>query len=362
MGTNNANMGIRNSNKNKKGKKRGAIIAACSLVVIVVVAVLLLKNIGNTVASASVISYQVEEITYGDVSTTISGSGTLTPVSSKTLTPSSSSTIWGSYSAEVTSIKFTVGDEVEEDDVILTVKDSNGNKKNIKAPYDGVIIDLPVAVGDDVSKDTELVTVIGKDGFTIELSVDELSISSVSIGQEVSVTVDAVEGNYTGSVSNISYMGTTSGSVTSYKVLVRIDYAEGMYPGMSASANIMIESSGDGLLVPVEAVRTSGDDSYIYLAPSGAEAGMEYGETEIDLSKLTKVNVTTGMSDGTYIRIENAELAEGDLIIIVRLTSTATGSSSDDTESFPNRGGNGDFGNFDPSNMPDFPSGGGFGN
>ena len=138
---------------------------------------------------------------------------------------------------------------------------------------------------------------------------------------------------------------------------------------MSASAEIVIEDSGDGLLVPVDAVGTSGDDNYVYLAPSGAELGTSYEEGEIDLNDLTKVTVETGMSDGSYMMIESDELTEGDLIVITQITSTMTGSDSEGEDGgfggmggFPGGGGmdfgDFDFENFDPSQMPQ--GGGGF--
>ncbi|MCC8191716.1 MAG: hypothetical protein LIO41_01540 [Ruminococcus sp.] len=133
---------------------------------------------------------------------------------------------------------------------------------------------------------------------------------------------------------------------------------------MSASAEIVIESSGEGLIVPVSAVRTSGDDSYIYLAPSDAEDGDEYSEDEIDESSLTKVTVETGTSDGSNIIVESDDLEEDDLIVIVTITSTQTGSTSDDSDStFGGRGDMGggmDFGDFDFESF-DGGAGGGMG-
>ena len=150
---------------------------------------------------------------------------------------------------------------------------------------------------------------MSKDGFELNISVDELEISDVEQGQEVTVNVDAVSEEYTGTVSAVSYNGSNDSSSVSYDITVQIDYAEGIYPAMSASAEIVIESSGEGLLIPVEAVQTSGDNSYVYLAPNGSESGTEYDEDEIILSDLDTVTIETGMSDGSYILIESEELS-----------------------------------------------------
>lgn len=229
--------------------------------------------------------------------------------------------------------------------------------------------------GDEISDETNIAMFMSTDGYQMTISVDETNISLVKLGQAVEITIDASnEEMPTGKVTDISYNGSTSGSTTAYKLTVTFDYVEGTYPGMSVSAEIVIEDSGDGLLVPVSAVQTSGDTNYVYLAPSGAALADVYEEGDIDVTKLTKVTVTTGMSDGSYIMIESGNLSEGDLIVVITRTSTLTGSENSgggndgmgsfDGGSFPSGGfpgGDFDFGDFDPSQFGggSFP---GFGN
>lgn len=332
---------------NKKQFKKKKLIAAIVIILLAVIAIIvILPRITAQSSSSSIVTtYNVDEITYGNVSSTISGSGTLTPVTSETLT--------ASRAAEVTSVNYNAGDEVASGDVIAVLTAGNGSTEEITASFDGVIIEIPINAGDDISQGGEVAMVMGKDGYTLGIAVDELDIATVALDQEVDITIDAVSGDYTGSVSDISYNGSTSGSVTAYEITVSVDYIEGVYPGMSVSAEIVVEDSGDGLIVPVDAVSTSGDDSYIYLAPDSAETGDEYEEDELDLSDLTTVTVETGMSDGSYIMIESDELEEGDLIVITTVTSTQTGSDSSSSEDMSGMDfSDFDFEDFDPSSMP----------
>ena len=349
----------------KKGFKytKPIVISAIGLAVVVSAAVVLPKVIGGKVASTRIVTYNVEQVTQGNVTQTISGSGNLTPVTQTTLS--------SSKGGEVEEVNYTVGSEVEEDAVIATI-----NGEDIVAPHDGVLLELPIAVGDEVAKGGSVAMIMGKDGFTMGIAVDETEISSVALDQEVTFTIDALGEDYVGKVTEISYNGSSSGSSVAFQITATVDYVAGVYPGMSASAQIVIEDSGEGLLVPVDAVSTSGDDNYIYLAPSGSEAGTVYEEEEIDVSDLTKVTVETGMSDGTYMIIESDEITDGDLIVITNITSTLTGSESEEEGGrggmggFPG-GGDGqfpgggmdfsdfDFENFDPNQMPG--GGGGFG-
>ena len=353
----------------KSAKKSGfkhtkliVVIAICLIAVIAAI-IILPKLFGEKAVATKITTYNVEAVSYGNVTQTISGSGTLTPVTKDTLTCTSG--------GEVTEVNFTVGDEVAENDVIAII-----NEEEIIAPYDGILLELPLAVGDEVAMGGSVAMIMGKDGFTMGIAVDETEIASIALEQEVSFTIDAINETVEGSVTAISYNGSSSGGSVAFQITATVEYVEGVYPGMSASAQIVIEDSGEGLLVPVDAVKTSGDEQYVYLAPAGATQGTVYAQDTLDINSLTKVSVETGMSDGTYILVESDELEEGSLIIITKVTSTLTGSESDGEENgFGNRGdmgnfpggmdfGDFDFENFDPSQMPSggFPGGsGGFG-
>lgn len=347
---------------NHSKRTKTIVLSAAGLIAIILVIVLIVNFFsGKAAKSSSITTYHVEAITAGNVDTTISGSGTLTPISQETLVTTKAVTI--------TAVNYEVGDTVEKDAVIAAAEDENGTETTFAAPYDCVLLELPIADEDELAANSQIAMIMGTDGFTMGIAVDELDISTIKVGQQADFTIDAVDGDYTGTVTAVSYNGSSNGGTTAYQITATVGYVQGVYPGMSASAEIVIESSGEGLLVPVDAVRTSGDSNYVYLAPSGTAEGTEYAGDELDVSELTKVTVETGMSDGSYILIESDDLAEGDLIVIAKITSTQTGSDSQSQGGFGGMGGfpggggmdfgDFDFENFDPSNMP-FNAGGSF--
>lgn len=383
------------------------VSSVAGLVAVTVATVVILGEIRkNEAVPTSVTTYHVDEITFGDVNTTLSGSGTLSPVRKESLTLSLDALVseeeteaeteaetdeetdeeetsdeavteaetdtetddspaiaaTGTYgdsgsmpsmgTATTPTVVYTIetvncvpGDRLEEGYILATFTDEDGVAYDYPAPYDCVILDMILSAGDELATGGAVATIMSKEGFTMSLSVDEYDIAVVELGQEVTFEVSALGEAFTGEITNISY----SGSSGSYQITAGMAYRDGIYPGMSVSAEIVIESSGEGLLVPVDAVKTSGDDSYIYLAPAGAAFGDEYAEDELTLSDLSRVVVETGMSDGSYILIESDELAEGDLIVITKLTSTLTGSTSDE--------GSGNMGGFGGGGMGGFPGG-----
>ena len=155
--------------KRKSGKKwiKPVCITAVVLAVVIAAAIILPNVLGKNTASTRITTYNVTGVTYGNITQTISGSGTITPVTSETLT--------STKGGEVEKVNFTVGDEVAENDVIAVI-----NSEKITAPCDGILLELPLAVGDEVAQGGSVAMVMGKDGFKMGIAVDETEISSVN--------------------------------------------------------------------------------------------------------------------------------------------------------------------------------------
>ena len=75
----------------------------------------------------------------------------------------------------------------------------------------------------------------------MSINVDELQISSISVGQKVQITADAVQDKtYVGTVTRVSMKGTANGGTTTYPVTIRIDDTGSLMPGMNATAALDI--------------------------------------------------------------------------------------------------------------------------
>ena len=132
------------------------------------------------------------------------------------------------------------------------------------------------------------------------LNVDELQVSSLSVGQSVQVTADAVpDKTYTGVVTRVSLKGTSNGGTTTYPVKVRIDETDGLRPGMNANAEIVVAQAKNTLTVPNAAIVRGGYVLVTQDSPSAvnADPGM------IAPDGYVYVPVKTGVSDDNYTQI-----------------------------------------------------------
>ena len=255
------------------------------------------------------------------------GSATFAYQAERTLTAQAAGT--------VTSINVQEGSEVAKDDIILGLSGDDltesiqsaseslrsaeismqnlqdaMNNYTITAPISGTIIEKDAKVGDAVKAGDTLCIVYDLSYLEMNINVDELQISSISVGQQVQITADAVpDKTYVGTVTRVSMKGTANGGTTTYPVTIRIDDTDGLRPGMNANAEIVVAEAKNALVVPNAAVVRG---SYVLVtkdSPSAANA-----DTTMEAPEgFVYVPVKTGVSDDDYTQIVSG-IQEGDTI------------------------------------------------
>ena len=148
-----------------------------------------------------------------------------------------------------------------------------------------------------------LASVTSQEHMSLEIQMDELDISRISLGQEALISVDALGGEqFEATVTGIANTDENEGGNSKFAVELTVEKSGDMLPGMSASASISLGSSGRVLCVPVAALDKEGSQDVVY---TGCDE---------DGDRLTDpVAVTTGVSDGEYVQLLSG-LEEGQTV------------------------------------------------
>lgn len=151
--------------------------------------------------------------------------------------------------------------------------------------------------------ETELMKVIPQDRMTVEVSIDELDILSVSQGQQAEITVDALPGRaFYGTVTQIDPIGKNSGGNTRYTVTITVDRDANMLQGMNATAILTTGSTENVLTVPVAALDQRGGRSYVYTGfDSEKRTLLDPVEVELGVSDGQTVEILSGLSEGEQV-------------------------------------------------------------
>ncbi|SCY33641.1 efflux RND transporter periplasmic adaptor subunit [Alkaliphilus peptidifermentans] len=186
--------------------------------------------------------------------------------------------------------------ETQREATAQSIRDSE-----VKSPISGIVIQRNVEVGEIASQQMPAFIIVDIDRVVVETSVTEKMINSISKGQEIVVTIKALDGKkFNGIVDTIS--PAVSGQSVGYPVKIVIDNINHeLKPGMFAEVSFVIENKENVLLVPMESVLTTNKDSYVYLLN--------------DDDTVSRKLVKTGHKDGKYFEIIDG-LKEGDPVLV----------------------------------------------
>ena len=194
----------------------------------------------------------------------------------------------------------------------------------ITAPISGTVIEKNFKAGDTIDNNSltaaggTLAVLYDMSTLTFEMKIDEKDINKVQVGQEVTITADAVEGvTFSGVVDTVNINGTTVSGQTNYPVTVVINDPQDLKPGMNVSADIIVERAGTVLCVPVDAVNRGSDKPTVQVAQEGA---LDENGNVAAPSKLETREVTLGRNDNDNIEITSG-LSEGEIVVWVNEVS-----------------------------------------
>ena len=218
-----------------------------------------------------------------------------------------------SYGGTIESVKVSVGDKVKRADTLFKLTDSpltlkienlrlqreaaaksleeaKQQRENliVVAPCDGTIATLSISEGDEISSGAMLCALLEGEDMNLTIAVDELDVVEVEVGQKVKITVDALsDAEMDGEVYKIAPVGSNSGGVTTYDVELTFDAeGSGVRSGMNATGEITVASTDSTLYVPVEALMTMGNDTYLMVENAGETASTMTADSMPDLSSM----------------------------------------------------------------------------
>ena len=193
--------------------------------------------------------------------------------------------------------------EVEKLELQLSLAEKQLENQYIKAPFAGTLLSLNQNPGDLINPGTVAAQVVDLNELFVEVPISEVDIPSIQIGQSVILFFDAYfEEEFSGTVSEISESGDRSTGVVNYTITVRMeDQSNRIKPGMTAAVSILTSEKPNTLVIPSESIFSRDGLSYVYVLRDG---------------KLEMVRVKVGAYSNQLIEVLEADIAEGELIVI----------------------------------------------
>jgi HlyD family secretion protein len=173
----------------------------------------------------------------------------------------------------------------------------------IIAPFDGTVTDIFNYEGDHVSSGTSAIQLDNLKVMVVDVSVSEVDVNHIAVGDNVAVTFDAINNKvYDGVVSQVGESGIDNSGVIKFNVSITLtDPDELIKPGFTAVSTITTDHAEGVLLVPVSAIHTLNGQKVVVIRRNGL---------------LTTLPVTLGATSEMYSELIDGDLQEGDQVAI----------------------------------------------
>ena len=200
---------------------------------------------------------------------------------------------------------------LEQLSAVLENVDSQGN---VIAPISGTILSLNAAEGSYVGPTAPVAVIDGAEQLEIAVSVSEALVPKLAEGDEVDVTIRALDQKLVGSIKKIE---TTANMQTKlYSVTISVqEHVEGLMSGMFADVSFRTDTSTDAVVIPTEAILTSNNVQYVFVVE---DETARYVEISTGLTGNGITEATSGLSAGDLlVTVGQAYLSDGDTVRIV---------------------------------------------
>lgn len=204
----------------------------------------------------------------------------------------------------------------------------------LKAPIDGKVSSFTVKVGDKLDAKAQVGKVADYNAMEMKISVDELDIAKMQVGQPVTISFDALPGKkYEGKVAKVALEGTVKNDIATFDVTVQISNSAGILAGMNGSAEIAIAQRENVLTVPAQAVRTTGGKSIVQILQDGKATPVE---VQVGLRTTADVEILSGLTEGQQVITTTVRPQSG-----LQIPGLGGGNNANRNQGFPGGGANG---------------------
>ena len=193
----------------------------------------------------------------------------------------------------------------------------NLEKMNIRAPFDGVIVNLPhYSEEAKLNSGTSVVTIMDYSTMLLEINLPESAINEVKVGQKANITHYTLpKDTIIGEITELS--PAISAETRTFKGKLMIDNSKLLIrPGMFVKADIVTESHNSTIIIPKNIVRNDRNRRTVFVVDQGIARAKQ---VKLGLEDKTSVEVLSGLDKDDQLIIRGYEtLRDGSKVKIQR--------------------------------------------
>ena len=191
---------------------------------------------------------------------------------------------------------------------------------NVVAPMSGVLASLNVTENSFTSTSAPVAVIDDPTQMKVTVMVSETLVPKLSIGDPVNVSVSALGKTFTGTIRSVDQAANMQTKLYTVTVTVPGDVT-GLLSGMFADVTFRTDYNDNTVVIPTEAILTSGDTQYVYVVEDGTA---KYVEVTTGITGSGVTQITSGLTAGEQlVTVGQSYLSDGDAVRVVSGTDDA---------------------------------------
>lgn len=203
---------------------------------------------------------------------------------------------------------------------------------NVVAPMSGVLASLNVTENGFTSTSAPVAVIDDPTQMKVTVMVSETVVPKLAIGDPAEVFVSSLGKTFSGTIRSVDQAANMQTKLYSVTVALPGDVA-GLLSGMFADVTFRTDYNDNAVVIPTEAILTSGDTQYVYVVEDGTA---RYVEVTTGITGTGVTQIISGLTAGEQlVTVGQSYLSDGAAVRIVSGTDDAAPSdeAAEDTAS-----------------------------
>ena len=201
--------------------------------------------------------------------------------------------------------------QVRQSEISLEQAELAQEGAQLVAPFSGIIAQVNIKLDEMVSPGQPAVILVDLSEFYVDVGVDELDVIYLEEGQEVILTLDALQDEtIAGRVERVDPIAIVTSGVVNYVVRVTIDEPDPrLRAGMTAGVDVITSRHVDVLTVPNRAIKVDRQTGRTYVEKLVDQKPVET-DVELGLRSDQVSEIVSGLEDGDEVIIRGVSSLE----------------------------------------------------
>ncbi|MCA1323950.1 efflux RND transporter periplasmic adaptor subunit [Herbaspirillum sp. alder98] len=184
-----------------------------------------------------------------------------------------------------------------------------GGSLQIRAPFDGVVVEKHIALGEMVREDTAVLTIADLRSVWAEIDIPASALDTVRVGAAVTVKASALTSSASGKIAYVAaLLGEQTRTAKAHAVLANPGGA--WRPGMFVTVDVASGAPRQVLAVPEDAIHTLEQRNVVFVA---TESGFKAQPVRTGRSQGGRTEIVDGLQPGQRYAAVNAFMIKAEM-------------------------------------------------